>query len=212
MAARRRLNQAARRALEQWVGAPPVPAARQLKRPVTDKQGLQDRLRRLEARLGGPKGAAEAIGVSRDTYRKWDKGVVPRAVNLDRVEAAHQAVLQAEADTMPARRAQLQLLAASGANPWVGLVIAAEYQVDGYYNGQKDTVAQDEPAPPLPDNDKAHRPVKLGQHAMRPILETYAAGGNLGTLLESYAREVITPKTFTNDYYAAPKVRFKEGD
>jgi hypothetical protein len=206
---RTRLTAAARRALEAWVQVP-VPARWRLKTPVTERVGLMKRLERLEAAYGRH-GAAEAIGVKVARIRDWHRGVNPIESNLSRIDAAYEQLLATEADTPIRRRNQLKRLAESTKEQRAEVHIASELQVDGYYNGQKDKVTEDEPDPPFPpdQNPSAHRWVNFGAEDLRPYLRTYAAKGNLGAILESLAQEIITDKTFTNDFWTAPDVEFK---
>lgn len=97
--------------------------------PITGNRGRLARMRELERRNGGPKGAAAAVGVSRETWRRWTqtgpRAQSPSAVNLKRLGSAYDRA------TRPARLSRLRTRLRTS-RPWVEAVI----NWDSYYNAE----------------------------------------------------------------------------
>jgi hypothetical protein len=64
----------------------------EVRSPITGNRGRKDRMRAIERAHRGPAGAAAAVGVSRETWRRWGKtgGQSPSAANLRRLQDTYE--------------------------------------------------------------------------------------------------------------------------
>lgn len=205
-----RLGHAVREALAAAVDPLPLP---RIKSPVSSGRGLSARLGALEKAHGGPAGAAAAIGVTLRTYAKWGRGVRPARRSLGLVDDAYEAdVRRREAAQEPARRRERLRQMIRGSESFrAHLKLWAEFQCDGYYNGEakQKGATVGAPYPPLPENGAAFRGVNLGSEDWAPLLGALGLGdAAAGRLLETICRQVFhaNPTVFPNSYHHAPQL------
>ena len=176
----------------------PAPLQR-FKRPITHRQGLTARLGALEHAHGGEQAAAEAAGVTARTWRVWKRN--PRArlsvKSMRGVEQAYEADLTRRNDD-PLRKLRYALSRGHKAL----VIITAEVQWDGYYNGQAEKVALKRPEAPQADNRAAHRTVKFGTYDIQDVIRAWKNGHDtyrplLELVRDSYGNAWI----FFNSYY-----------
>ena len=202
-----RLGAAVREALAAAVDPLPLP---RIKSPVSSGRGLAARLNALEAAHGSVGGAAAAVGVTARTYRGWLRGGRPARKSLALVEDAYEAdVRRRERAQAPARRRErLKQLIRRGEGFRAHLKLWAEFQVDGYYNGQgKDGPAQ-QPYSPRRDNQYAFRGVNLGNEDTGRLISGLGHGDDTaGRAIQAICREVFgAGYVFPNSYYRAPQL------
>jgi hypothetical protein len=211
------LREAADAAIGTYVRAPALPG---VKTPVTQRRGWQTRQRHLEASLG-EKAAAAAAGVTPRTWRTWMASVKPTARSLAGLQGAYERDLEAQSQTLPRRKAEARRLAAGGRQAYV--VVWAEIQWSGYYNGQADrrggpSVAVYEADPPEPGNRDAHRGLVAGhggQVALGELLRIWSAGRDTGRELDRMMNDEYIglnqrPELFLNTYYKAARVQISD--
>lgn len=207
-----RLGRAVREAFTNAVDPLPLP---RIKSPVSSGRGLAARLGVLERAHGGPAGAAAAIGVTLRTYSKWGRGGRPARRSLGLVDDAYEAdVRRREAAQAPARRRERLRQMIRGSESFrAHIKLYAEFQVDGYYNGQGHDGPSSTPYPPNADNHLAFRGVNLNDVGTKedfgPLL--WALGisdAAAGRMLESICQAVFhqNPEVFANSYYHAPQL------
>lgn len=210
--ARPSLRQAADAAVDAYVRAPALQGVRT---PVTQRRGLLARMRALEEH-GGEKAAAAAAGVTPRTWRGWRAGTRPTARSLAGLQGAYDRDLDRRGQTPARRKAEARRLAAAGTT--VELNVKAEFQWDGYYNGQSTTGPSgpaDEEFPPEPGNRQAWRTagVSIASADIGPLLRAWSAGRNTGAALEQiyqveYSRGA-DPSVFLNTYYRGAEVTIR---
>ena len=64
----------------------------EIRSPISSNRGRTTRMREIERQHGGPAGAAAAVGVSRQTWRRWSKsgGQAPSKANLSRLQDVYE--------------------------------------------------------------------------------------------------------------------------
>lgn len=154
-----------------------------IKSPITSNRGRLARMQELERQNGGPAGAAAAVGVSRQTWRRWGKGAQgPSAANLKRLGDAYERAAR------PKRLARLRSRLRN-ASSYVKAEVKWTNSTAKY-------------------NAKRHRPVNLDATDLTGLIAPWEAD-NRGQLAEAF--EIAISKEYQEMDGDEPTIAF-EGD
>lgn len=148
--------------------------------PVESPRGFKARVGALERAYKSQKAAAEAAGISPDTWTRWKTGKqTPGRASLLKVAAAHMALLRAAKVANKGYPSRIDVKAIVAARAKAGL--GRNPKKNTYYNGGKS------------NDSKAHRTFRadeLSAAQVASVVNAWAAGGRPGDVADALLREI----------------------
>jgi hypothetical protein len=141
--------------------------------PITSTRGFKARVRALEKAYGSKRAAADAAGISRDTWSRWTtKGRTPTAASIDKVGSAHTSLLRAVRAAKKGAPGSIRISATVAVVPTGS---AKSVKRSKYYNGGTATAS---------GAHREFRADKLTGSQLRDVAGAWAAGRSPQTVAD----------------------------